>query len=255
MKKKLLLNKSIVENKIPIIETMKLKPSIMKKTQKNFQKSLSQTLRYGDWTCLICNNLNFSFRTECNRCKIQTKDKNLIQSLHYFSSKENINNSNEIYKNNIPNVRKALGDITNKQQNFQINNQGGIIMGNIPNNNKENFSYCNQFNYEKETKKKMNYLQPNKGEIRKGFKNMILLMSTPTKLKNEENNEKTPKNEPYKSPNLDLPSLSPIIRECLIEELKPISLEYKFSYEDQYFNEGVQNLETMFKFDMLQFSN
>ena len=24
--------------------------------------------RRGDWVCLVCNNLNFSFRTICNRC-------------------------------------------------------------------------------------------------------------------------------------------------------------------------------------------
>ena len=31
--------------------------------------------RKGDWFCKICNNLNFAFRTECNRCKAP-KDKN-----------------------------------------------------------------------------------------------------------------------------------------------------------------------------------
>ncbi|KAL4475848.1 hypothetical protein ABPG73_002049 [Tetrahymena malaccensis] len=38
-------------------------------------------LRAGDWVCLLCNNLNFSFRNECNRCMIQTKKQNLLQNL------------------------------------------------------------------------------------------------------------------------------------------------------------------------------
>ncbi|KAL4428762.1 hypothetical protein ABPG74_001276 [Tetrahymena malaccensis] len=38
-------------------------------------------MRAGDWICLICNNLNFSFRNECNRCRIQTKQQNYIQNM------------------------------------------------------------------------------------------------------------------------------------------------------------------------------
>ena len=29
-----------------------------------------------DWICLLCNNLNFSFRKKCNRCKTQTRTQN-----------------------------------------------------------------------------------------------------------------------------------------------------------------------------------
>jgi len=38
-------------------------------------KTTTQT-REGDWICLNCNNLNFSFRKKCNRCKIQTRQQN-----------------------------------------------------------------------------------------------------------------------------------------------------------------------------------
>ena len=31
--------------------------------KKNFKE------RKGDWVCIICNNLNFAFRTQCNKCK------------------------------------------------------------------------------------------------------------------------------------------------------------------------------------------
>lgn len=32
--------------------------------------------REGDWICYNCNNLNFSFRKKCNRCKTQTRQQN-----------------------------------------------------------------------------------------------------------------------------------------------------------------------------------
>ena len=38
------------------------------KKSKNKFLSKSNTIRLGDWTCLYCYNLNFSFRKSCNRC-------------------------------------------------------------------------------------------------------------------------------------------------------------------------------------------
>ena len=38
-------------------------------------RSSNQT-REGDWICFNCNNLNFSFRKKCNRCKTQTRQQN-----------------------------------------------------------------------------------------------------------------------------------------------------------------------------------
>lgn len=32
----------------------------------------------GDWICFNCNNLNFAFRTNCNRCHITKKDNNIL---------------------------------------------------------------------------------------------------------------------------------------------------------------------------------
>ncbi|EAS03776.2 zinc finger, Ran-binding protein (macronuclear) [Tetrahymena thermophila SB210] len=67
-------------------------------------------LRAGDWVCLLCNNLNFSFRNECNRCMIQTKKQNLLQNLmlvqegqQFFISDNDQNNviaENGISENN-----------------------------------------------------------------------------------------------------------------------------------------------------------
>ena len=47
----------------------KLPENNYKFKHKNFKE------RKGDWFCKICNNLNFAFRTECNRCKVP-KEKN-----------------------------------------------------------------------------------------------------------------------------------------------------------------------------------
>ncbi|EAS05842.1 zinc finger, Ran-binding protein (macronuclear) [Tetrahymena thermophila SB210] len=47
----------------------------------NGNNATTTTMRAGDWICLICNNLNFSFRNECNRCRIQTKQQNYIQNM------------------------------------------------------------------------------------------------------------------------------------------------------------------------------
>ena len=38
------------------------------KKNKNKILNKSNTIRLGDWTCMYCYNLNFSFRKSCNRC-------------------------------------------------------------------------------------------------------------------------------------------------------------------------------------------
>jgi hypothetical protein len=35
-----------------------------------------QQQRAGDWKCVICYNVNFAFRTECNRCGLISKEQN-----------------------------------------------------------------------------------------------------------------------------------------------------------------------------------
>lgn len=39
-----------------------------------------------DWVCFKCNNLNFSFRTKCNRCKVQSREDNqqLLYADYYY---------------------------------------------------------------------------------------------------------------------------------------------------------------------------
>ena len=40
----------------------------IKRTKKKFVE------RKGDWRCSKCNNINFSFRNQCNKCKISKED-------------------------------------------------------------------------------------------------------------------------------------------------------------------------------------
>lgn len=42
--------------------------------------------RAGDWVCILCNNHNYSFREVCNRCKQQTKQQNMIESLTAYKA-------------------------------------------------------------------------------------------------------------------------------------------------------------------------
>lgn len=35
-----------------------------------------QQQRAGDWKCVVCCNINFSFRNECNRCGLISKEQN-----------------------------------------------------------------------------------------------------------------------------------------------------------------------------------
>ena len=38
--------------------------------------ALRPNKRQGDWVCVLCNNLNYSFRDTCNRCKNMTREEN-----------------------------------------------------------------------------------------------------------------------------------------------------------------------------------
>ena len=69
------------------------------------------TERSGDWICNSCRNLNFAFRTLCNRCQkpkpnVETKDikeKNKIQN---EQMNNNINNNRMHYNKNRYKYRK-----------------------------------------------------------------------------------------------------------------------------------------------------
>ena len=82
-------------------------------------------VRAGDWTCVKCNNLNFSFRNKCNRCglpkefntKFESMNTDILNpNINYQFMNEN-NNSNAIYLNN-------------------INNNNNMNVNNVNNNNR-----------------------------------------------------------------------------------------------------------------------
>ena len=75
-------------------------------------------VRLGDWKCIKCNNLNFSFRTICNRCglpkEITEQQKNLIFSNEMY----NPNLGHPILGNNInqnPMYRQTFNQINEEQ--------------------------------------------------------------------------------------------------------------------------------------------
>ena len=75
-------------------------------------------IRAGDWICLYCNNLNFSFRTKCNRCGLLRKSSNYLlkqkYNMNYLSM--NCNNFNDGYNTNV-----NYNDNYNLYQNFNNN--------------------------------------------------------------------------------------------------------------------------------------
>lgn len=42
----------------------------------NFKKPFIE--RAGDWICLNCHNLNFAFRTNCNRCHLTKRENQIL---------------------------------------------------------------------------------------------------------------------------------------------------------------------------------
>ena len=73
--------------------------------------------RQGDWICMRCQNLNFSFRVVCNRCKISKGESEMIyqEQIHNYS---NYVRFNEIIQKNI---LLNQGKTTNSNL-FSINN-------------------------------------------------------------------------------------------------------------------------------------
>ena len=68
---------------------------------KEEKTKLPLEIRVGDWICLYCNNLNFSFRIKCNRCGLLRKSSSHLLKQKYYSNKYqymgNYNNYNDGY--------------------------------------------------------------------------------------------------------------------------------------------------------------
>ena len=125
-------NVGIVVN--PYMQQVHQQPQQMWQQQQNQNQQFKQkpkkskaaqaSHRAGDWVCIQCDNLNYGFRTTCNRCKIQTYERNLQQGLEALTqnnrsmgNKENFNGQFFTQSQNYQqNPQQA-------QQNFSVKNQ------------------------------------------------------------------------------------------------------------------------------------
>ena len=64
-----------------------VEPIIMLSMTSEEKTKLPLEIRVGDWICLYCNNLNFSFRKKCNRCGLFRKSSTLLLKHQYFNNK------------------------------------------------------------------------------------------------------------------------------------------------------------------------
>ena len=113
----------------------------------NFRKKTKHKkhfkVRFGDWICPKCENLNFSFRNKCNRCGL-SKEK----------SEQNNNNNNQIqpHENNLNYQRPILFNNININyifnSNYPLNNINIIYSPIFYNNNTINNYYGNYNNYQ-----------------------------------------------------------------------------------------------------------
>lgn len=130
----------------------------MAKTPKNFynkfqgKKMRPFTERAGDWICKNCKNLNFAFRTECNRCKLPKKE-----AAEILKNKD-INAINENKNNTLDSERNL------NINNFNINNQ---YKNNY--NNKNKYRYKKHYQYNEN--KSFNLNKRNSNEFQKGCEN------------------------------------------------------------------------------------
>ena len=66
----------------------------------NDKKKKQFTERLGDWVCMKCRNLNFSFRVICNRCQLP-KSESEIRYLEHMNNLSNLNKRNDMLQNQI----------------------------------------------------------------------------------------------------------------------------------------------------------
>ena len=72
------------------VQSFKIQPVEVPESDSQFSEGNKKPYveRAGDWVCFSCNNLNFSFRNICNRCKL-TREKSDMQ---YDAMQQNVVN-------------------------------------------------------------------------------------------------------------------------------------------------------------------
>ena len=90
------------KDQIPITNQVnKTKVNITNFNNERIEKKKRQfTEREGDWVCMKCRNLNFSFRVICNRCQV-LKSESEIMYLQHINNLNNLNRQNDILQSQI----------------------------------------------------------------------------------------------------------------------------------------------------------
>jgi len=83
--------------------------------------------RVGDWVCIKCKNLNFSFRVVCNRCQLTKAESDKLFE-QYMKNLMNYVKINEIIQNQIMNYPHLNTNFINQISNMDLNSQqeGGL---------------------------------------------------------------------------------------------------------------------------------
>ena len=79
-------------------------------------------IRVGDWICLYCNNLNFSFRIKCNRCGLLRKSTTHLLNKKYYNNKYQYLGNNNNYNNDNYSGNFNMNYDLNYNNNFHNNN-------------------------------------------------------------------------------------------------------------------------------------
>ena len=120
-----------------------------KKFKKNFIK------KSGDWFCPNCSNINFAFRSECNRCHLSKQKTMLMLQQNQMNDRiinnNNMNNNiNNIQMNNIPDIPLNNNNPMNNNQilNQQMNQliQNNLLNNQFNNNSNNNLNQNNNMN-------------------------------------------------------------------------------------------------------------
>jgi len=235
-----------LQNAYPLISSNSqfLPPNLQPKPKPNkskAQKGFSANLRAGDWVCLVCNNLNFSFRNECNRCQIQTKERNQMQSLYMAGDNSSIQKQN-------PQTRLPFQDLTNQKhsENRPVGQSGLHSKSkSTPMQSEFALSLQHRLPSGQDISDSNHQVADVPTTTNKGFENKLLV--TPPKHRQnksvnifKEYSDSSQKElPPYKSPE-HLPSISPILK-------KVFGHDYNKEAEEQLHGKKIYNSFLYFK--------
>lgn len=230
-------------------ENQSMKPYYLQFIEPNDPQSLryksrptrtpNANIRAGDWVCLLCGNLNFSFRDECNRCQVQTKKENYLKSLLLVAENQKLSNLN--LQERVP-----LQDLTNSTSNLSSSEfaepppagsfppQRGVRPLQNPEKGVKALPPLEKFECDDKTNFDFssNY----------GFENVLLLTPPRSRHKKQALNDHSDIYEeefpPYRSPK-QIPSVTPILKKVILDsqdkEEKSV-LKPRLSFSDRLSN-------------------